>query len=158
MCLEPCWGETPLQVRACNRDENALSVECTKISEDLSPSTRRCWVLLDKRGRCVYVCFSAFFSLFPPPPDPRPTVLDQAALQTCWTEYSQHCTVQCSWQWAQQVKQQCFVWADTDESCQLYIFFFSPPAPSLFMSTLFQSSVNFTLLAGKRRPCPALTF
>lgn len=39
-----------------------------------------------------------------------------------------------------------FLWADTEESCQLYFLF-----SSLFVSVLFQLSVDFTLLAGKRR-------
>lgn len=38
-----------------------------------------------------------------------------------------------------------FLWADTEESCLLYFFF-----SSLFVSILFQSSVDFTLLAGRR--------
>lgn len=43
-----------------------------------------------------------------------------------------------------------FLWADAEESCQLYFLF-----SSLFVSVLFQLSVDFTLLAGKRRlPSP----
>lgn len=40
----------------------------------------------------------------------------------------------------------------------IFIFFLGGPFSSLFVSILFQLSVNFTLLAGKRSLCPALTY
>lgn len=77
---------------------------------------------------------------FPPPsfsPNPRPAVLTRAVLT--------HQRIPVSHLWLAGNELRSFLWADAEESCQPYFLF-----SSLFVSILFQLSVDFTLLAGTR--------
>lgn len=88
------------------------------------------------------MCACILSFLFPPlfsSPDPRPTVLPQAVPRLI------KLSVPVSHVWLTGSELGSFLWADTEESCQLYFLF-----SSLFVSVLFQLSVDFTLLAGKR--------
>lgn len=123
-----------MQVRPCARGGT------TRGGESLLPGTLRA---LGYPEPCVHVYCPSFSPRFSSPPTQGllscPTVLRLINLSVpvshMWLAGSELCS---------------FLWADTEESCQLYFFF-----PSLFVSILFQLNVDFILLAGKRRlPSP----